>query len=293
MPAGRNRPFDADRRPSRRLIASPSCRRRWPHRLSCRQRVHQYVLAATNHRIVGLGRTICRQQTMKNLALCGLIGTAILSVPAIGPDRRSAQDLAVVPPAHRWFLDQDWAADIEKERAVPFKRRCRPSSSAGVRPLRHGARRHRRRDLGQSRLPARPSFPTRVGQLPFTFADPARHRRGPMPGTATMAGAEMKDTHFCLAFIHYRRCIPARQEGLLPDDLKGLKIAPAQSTIGQLVTMLAAPTSASRPNRATCWERGVADAITFPGVDLPLARQGVKYHIEAPLYTTDITYSTT
>jgi len=51
----------------------------------------------------------------------------------------------------------------------------------------------------------------------------------------------MKDTHFCFAFIHDPGTYHRPQKVTVPDDIKGMKIGPAQSTIGQMVTMLAAP----------------------------------------------------
>ncbi len=134
-----------------------------------------------------------------------------------------------------------------------------------------------------------------VGQIPFTFADGSK-------GTAALDGwyrkyaaSEMKDTHFCFAFIHDPGAFhSARKKVTVPEDLKGMKVRPAQSTIGQLVTMLGGTNvQASAPESRDMLERGVADAITFPwgsiflfGID-----KVVKYHIDAPLYSTVFTYS--
>src|SRR5258708_29446493 len=73
-----------------------------------------------------------------------------------------------------------------------------------------------------------------------------------------------------------------------------MKVRPAQSTIGQLVTMLGGTNvQASAPESRDMLERGVADAITFPWESIFLfgIDKVVKYHIEAPLYTTVFTYS--
>jgi TRAP-type C4-dicarboxylate transport system substrate-binding protein len=133
-----------------------------------------------------------------------------------------------------------------------------------------------------------------VGQIPFTFSDGRK-------GTAALdawyrkyAPVEMKDTHFCFAFIHDPGTFHARRRIEVPADLKGVKVRPAQSTIGQLVTMLGGTNvQASAPEARDMLERGVADAITFPwgsiflfGID-----RVVKYHIDAPIYTTVFTYS--
>ncbi|MBV9635022.1 MAG: TRAP transporter substrate-binding protein, partial [Methylobacteriaceae bacterium] len=133
-----------------------------------------------------------------------------------------------------------------------------------------------------------------VGQIPFTFGNARK-------GTAALdswyrkyAAAEMKDTHFCFAFIHDPGSFHARRKILLPEDVKGLKVRPAQSTISELVTSLGGTNvQASAPEAREVLERGVADAITFPwgslfvfGID-----KVVKYHIDEPLYTTVFTYT--
>ena len=52
---------------------------------------------------------------------------------------------------------------------------------------------------------------------------------------------------------------------MLPGDVKGLKVRPATSTIGQMVTCLGGTNvQASAPEARDMLERGVADAITFP-----------------------------
>ena len=53
---------------------------------------------------------------------------------------------------------EDWGAAVEKESGGTIKYKVYPAAAArqGVRPLRHGARRHRRRHLRQSGLSARP-----------------------------------------------------------------------------------------------------------------------------------------
>jgi TRAP-type C4-dicarboxylate transport system substrate-binding protein len=73
-----------------------------------------------------------------------------------------------------------------------------------------------------------------------------------------------------------------------------MKVRPAQSTIAELVTRLGGTNvQASAPEAREVLERGVADAITFPWGSLYLfgIDKVVKYHIDAPLYTTVFTFS--
>ena len=133
-----------------------------------------------------------------------------------------------------------------------------------------------------------------IGQMPFTFGDARK-------GTAALdswyrkyAPTEMKDTHFCLAFIHDPGALHARKKIVMPEDLKGVKVRPAQSTIAELVKTLGGTNvQASAPEAREVLERGVADAITFPWGSLYLfgIDKVVKYHIDEPLYTTVFTFS--
>ena len=68
-----------------------------------------------------------------------------------------------------------------------------------------------------------------------------------------------------------------------------MKIRPATSTIGQMVTALGGTNvQASAPESRDMLERGVADAITFPWGSIGLfgIDKVVSYHMDVPLYVT-------
>ena len=77
------------------------------------------------------------------------------------------------------------------------------------------------------------------------------------------------------------------------EDIKGMKIRPADATIANFVTLLGGTNvQSSAPEVRDIIERGVADAVTFPwgstvlfGVD-----KVTKYHMEAPLYVTTFAF---
>jgi TRAP-type C4-dicarboxylate transport system substrate-binding protein len=99
----------------------------------------------------------------------------------------------------------------------------------------------------------------------------------------------MKDVKFCFAFVHDPGTFHARKKIMLPTDIKGMKIRPATSTIGQMVTALGGTNvQASAPEARDMLERGVADAITFPWGSIPLfgIDKVVHYHMDVPLYVT-------
>src|SRR5215475_11639587 len=97
------------------------------------------------------------------------------------------------------------------------------------------------------------------------------------------AATEMKDVKFCLAFIHSPSSFHSRTKKIVvPDDVKGMKIRPADATIANFVTQLGGTNvQSSAPEVRDIIERVVADGVTFPwgllilfGVD-----KVTKYHM--------------
>jgi TRAP-type C4-dicarboxylate transport system substrate-binding protein len=108
------------------------------------------------------------------------------------------------------------------------------------------------------------------------------------------AEKEMKDVKFCLAFIHAPSSFHSRTKKILvPDDIKGMKIRPADATIANFVTLLGGTNvQSSAPEVRDIIERGVADAVSFPWGSLVLfgIDKVTKYHMEAPLYVTTFAF---
>ncbi len=103
------------------------------------------------------------------------------------------------------------------------------------------------------------------------------------------AAKEMKDVHFCFAFAHDPGAFHSRKKIVLPSDIKGMKVRPATSTVGQMITLLGGTNvQASAPESRDMLERGVAEAITFPWGSVMLfgIDKVVKYHMDVPLYAT-------
>jgi TRAP-type C4-dicarboxylate transport system substrate-binding protein len=108
------------------------------------------------------------------------------------------------------------------------------------------------------------------------------------------AATEMKDVKFCLAFIHSPSSFHSRTKKIVvPDDIKGMKIRPADATIANFVTQLGGTNvQSSAPEVRDIVERGVADGITFPWGSLVLfgIDKVTKYHMDAPLYVTTFVF---
>ena len=185
-----------------------------------------------------------------------------------------------LPPAHPLVpATKEWAADIEKESGGTIKTAIFPSEQLGKAFDHYDMARDGIADMTYVNPGYQPGrFPIiAVGQIPFTFADAKKGTAALDAWYRKQAATEMKDTHFCFAFIHDPGTYHGRKKVVVPDDIKGMKIRPAQSTIGQMVTMLGGTNvQASAPEARDVLERGVADGDLLPvGLDVPVRpRQG-------------------
>jgi len=128
-----------------------------------------------------------------------------------------------------------------------------------------------------------------AGELPFLMENADG-------GTAALdawyrqyAAQEMKDVHFCFAFVHDPGAFHSHKKILVPADINGMKIRPANATIGNLVTLLGGTNvQASAPEVRDVLERHVADAVTFPWGSVILfgLDKVVHEHMDVPLYVT-------
>jgi len=233
---------------------------------------------------------------MKKLALALALG--LLAAPALAQDKTVDLKLSIwLPPAHPLFPPtKEWAADIEKQSGGTIKTTIFPSEQLGKAFDHYDMARDGIADITYVNPGYQPGrFPIiSAGQLPFTFSDSKK-------GTAALdawyrkyAATEMKDTHFCMAFILEPGGYHGRKKVVLPEDIKGMKIRPPQSTIGQMVTMLGGTNvQASAPEARDVLERGVADGIFFPWGSMFLfgLDKVTKYDMDVPLFSAVFTYS--
>jgi TRAP-type C4-dicarboxylate transport system substrate-binding protein len=221
------------------------------------------------------------------------------AAPAFAADKEVDLRLSLwVPPAHPLTQSaKEWADDIAKASNGTIKITIFPSQQLGKAFDHYDMARDDIADITYVNPGYQPGrFPIiAIGQMPFMFGDARK-------GTAALdswyrkyAPTEMKDTHFCFAFIHDPGALHStRKKIVMPEDLRGMKVRPAQSTIAELVTRLGGTNvQASAPEAREVLERGVADAITFPWGSLYLfgIDKVVKHDMDAPLYTTVFTFS--
>ena len=233
------------------------------------------------------------------------IASAFLAVVLFGLNSPShAADAVVnlkislwVPPAHPLVTaTRAWADDIEKASGGSIQATVFPSEQLGKAFDHYDMARDGIADITYVNPGYQPGrFPIiAAGQLPFTFGDGKKGTLALDAWYRKFAPVEMKDTKFCFAFIHDPGTLHGKKKVVLPSDLQGLKVRPAQSTIAEMVKLFGgANVQASAPEARDALDRGVADEITFPwgsiflfGID-----KVVKYHIDVALYTTVFTYN--
>jgi TRAP-type C4-dicarboxylate transport system substrate-binding protein len=222
-----------------------------------------------------------------------VLSTVLACTAAQAQDKPVALKLASWVPAQHPLNPSlvAWAEDIKKASGGTITATLFPSEQLGKAFDHYDMARDGISDLSYVNPGYQPGrFPVMAGAgLPFTFAN----AKG---GTAAIdawyrqyAAKEMKDVQFCFAFVHDPGSLHSRKKVVLPGDIKGMKVRPATSTIGQMVTALGGTNvQASAPESRDMLERGVADAITFPWGSISLfgIDKVVSFHMDAPLYAT-------
>lgn len=126
-----------------------------------------------------------------------------------------------------------------------------------------------------------------AGELPFMVADAPKGANALHQWYADIAKEEMKEIRFCAFATHDPGRIHTAQAITSIEDMKGVKIRPANATIGNYLADLGAvPVKLSAPEARQAVERGVADGVTFPWhtiINFGLA-DAVPYHLDIPLY---------
>ena len=232
--------------------------------------------------------------------------TACLAVasPALTPAApAAAQDKPVmlklshwVPPSHPLQKAiQEWAEDLKAESSGTITFVIFPSEQLGKAFDHYDMARDGIADFTYVNPGYQPGrFPViAAGELPFLISDAHTGSAALDAWYRPFAAKEMKDVHYCFAFVHDPGTLHANKKILLPSEIKGMKIRPANATIGAFVASLGGTNvQASAPESRDALERGVADAITFPWGSIVLfgIDKVVKYHMDVPLYVTTFAF---
>ena len=226
------------------------------------------------------------------------LGIALATIAVLWTGNAMAADPTVelklahwVPPAHPLHPAlQAWAADLETASGGTIKSTIFPAQQLGKAVDHYDMARDGIADFAYVNPGYQPGrFPViAAGELPFLMADAKGGSEALDAWYRKYAAAEMKDVHYCLAFVHDPGVFHSRAKKIMvPADIRGLKLRPANATIGQLVTLLGGTNvQASAPEARDVLERGVADAITFPWNSMLLfgIDKATKYHMDVPLY---------
>jgi TRAP-type C4-dicarboxylate transport system substrate-binding protein len=187
---------------------------------------------------------------------------------------------------------EDWGASVEKASGDTIKYHVYPAQQLGKAKDHYDMARDGIADVTYVNPGYTPGhFPIiAAGELPFLMSDATGGSEGLDAWYRKYAEKEMNDVKFCLAFIHSPSSFHSRAKKIVvPEDVKGMKVRPADATMADLVTLLGGTNvQTSAPEVRDTIERGVADAVTFPWGSLVLfgVDKVTKYHMDAPLYVT-------
>jgi TRAP-type C4-dicarboxylate transport system substrate-binding protein len=202
-----------------------------------------------------------------------------------------------VPPSHPLQKAlEEWGASVEKDSGGTIKYKVYPSQQLGKAFDHYDMARDGIADLTYINPGYQPGrFPIiAAGELPFLMSNAKGGSIALDKWYRKYAAKEMKDVKFCLAFVHDPGAIHSvSKKVIVPADLKGMKIRPAQGTIARFVTLLGGNNvQASAPEVRETLARGVADAVTFPWGSILLfgIDKVTKEHMNVPLYTTTFAF---
>jgi len=220
------------------------------------------------------------------------------AAPALAQDKPVALKMSSWVPAQHPLNPalQAWADDIKKASGGSITAQLFPSEQLGKAFDHYDMARDGIADAAYINPGYQPGrFPIMAGaSLPFMFSNGKSGSAAIDAWYKQYAAKEMKDVKVCFAFVHDPGTFHARKKITLPGDINGMKIRPATSTIGQMVTLLGGTNvQASAPAARDALEKGVADAITFPWGSILLfgIDKVVKYHMDAPLYVTPFVWA--
>ena len=191
---------------------------------------------------------------------------------------------------------EDWAAAVEKASGGTIRSKVFPAQQLGKAFDHYDMARDGIADVTYVNPGYQPGrFPIiGAGELPFLVSDAKGGSEGLDAWYRKYADKEMKDVKYCLAFVHTPSAFHTRtKKVVVPEDVKGMKIRPADATIANFVTQLGGTNvQSSAPEVRDIIERGVADGVTFPAGSLVLfgVDKVTKYHMDAPLYVTTFVF---
>jgi TRAP-type C4-dicarboxylate transport system substrate-binding protein len=225
-----------------------------------------------------------------------LLGAALtaLALPAAAQDKPFNLKLSHWVPATHPLQKamEEWGASVEKASNGTIKSTVYPAQQLGKAPDHYDMTRDGIVDFAYINPGYQPGrFPiVSAGELPFLVGEAHGGIRAIDAWYRKYAAAEMKGVKLCFSFILDPLRMHSRSKKVVvPGDIKGMKIRPAQATMAAWVTQLGGTNVTSSPSEIReILDKGVADATTTPygsvllfGID-----KVTKYHLDLPLATT-------
>src|SRR4029078_999646 len=186
-----------------------------------------------------------------------------------------------------------WAADIEKASGGTIKIKIFPAQQLGKAFDHYNMARDGIADIAHVNPGYEPGrFPVMGAmELPFLFANAKDGSAALDAWYRKYAAKEMADVHYCLTFAHDPGTFhSSKKKIVVPADVKGMKVRPANATIARFITLLGGSNvQASAPEARDVLEKGVAEAITFPWGSIVLfgIDKVTTYHLDAAFYVTE------
>ena len=232
--------------------------------------------------------------------LCAAALAALIGVPTAALAQEKTFELKLshwVPPSHPLQKAlEEWGASVERDSGGTIHYKVYPSQQLGKAFDHYDMARDGIADLTYINPGYQPGrFPIiAAGELPFLMSNAKGGSVALDAWYRKYAAKEMKDVKFCLAFVHDPGAIHSvNKKVMVPADIKGMKIRPAQGTIAEFVTLLGGNNvQASAPEVRDVLSKDVADAVTFPWGSIILfgIDKVTKYHMNVPLYTTTFAF---
>jgi TRAP-type C4-dicarboxylate transport system substrate-binding protein len=178
---------------------------------------------------------------MRKAIFASAAAACVALTPALAQDKTVNMKVSLwVPPAHPLVpATQAWAASIEKASGGTIKMSVFPSEQLGKAFDHYDMARDGIADITYINPGYQPGrFPIiAAGQIPFVFSDGKKGTLALNEWYRKYAATEMKDTKLCFAFIHDPGSLHGKKKIVVPGDLAGVKVRPAQSTIGEMVKL--------------------------------------------------------
>jgi TRAP-type C4-dicarboxylate transport system substrate-binding protein len=230
-------------------------------------------------------------------AAAGLLA-AVIAGPVLAQDKPVELRFGHwVPPSHSMHKSAEaWAESIKQASNGTITIKIFPAQQLGKAFDHYNMARDGIADIAHVNPGYEPGrFPIMgASELPFLFANSKQGSAALDAWYRKYADREMKDVKYCLTFAHDPATFhTVSKKVVVPGDVKGMKIRPANATIARFISLLGGSNvQASAPEARDVLEKGVAEGITFPWGSIVLfgIDKVTKYHLDAQLYVTEQTW---